>query len=81
MFEARWDKKKLFKKFPRMSASPTNEELSTGLGLFIVEKLIKSNNGRIWCESWEGKGAEFIVEFPAAETLKIPIEMLTKETA
>jgi len=75
------DMAKLFKKFPRMSTKPTNNELSTGLGLYIVDKLIKANNGRIWCESREGSGADFIVEFPKVENLKIPIDKLGTVTA
>lgn len=62
------DKSKMFSKFPRMSAKPTGGELSTGLGLYIVKKLTDANNGKIWCESIEGKGADFIVEFPSYET-------------
>jgi signal transduction histidine kinase len=71
------DKLKLFKKFPRMSTKPTNNELSTGLGLYIVDKLVKANNGRIWCESREGCGADFVIEFPKVENLKIPFAELT----
>lgn len=57
------DKQKLFGKFARLSAQPTADESSTGLGLFIVKKLIEEMNGKVWCESEHGKGANFIVEF------------------
>jgi len=75
------DKTKLFKKFPRMSTKPTNNELSTGLGLYIVDRLIKANGGRVWCESREGSGADFVIEFPKAENLKIPIGELSTVNA
>jgi two-component system, sensor histidine kinase and response regulator len=60
------DQKKLFGKFARLSAKPTGGEHSTGLGLSIVKKMVEAMNGKVWCESELGKGATFIVEFPAA---------------
>lgn len=58
------DKPKLFGKFARLSARPTGGEESTGLGLYIVKKLVEAMNGRISCESEFGKGSNFIVELP-----------------
>jgi signal transduction histidine kinase/sugar phosphate isomerase/epimerase len=55
---------KLFKKFSRLSAKPTAGESSTGLGLSITKKLTEDMKGKVWCESSEGKGASFILEFP-----------------
>jgi signal transduction histidine kinase len=60
------DKKKLFNKYQKLSARPTANESSTGLGLSIVKKFVEAMNGRIWCESEEGKGASFFVEFAKA---------------
>lgn len=59
------DKKKLFKKFQRLSARPTGGESSTGLGLAIVKKLVELMQGTIWLESQPGEGAIFYVELPA----------------
>ena len=61
------DQQKLFNKFTRLSAQPTGEEHSTGLGLFIVKKLVEAMKGRVWCESELGQGALFIVELPSRE--------------
>jgi signal transduction histidine kinase len=61
------DKKQLFGKFAKLSAKPTGEESSTGLGLSIVKKYAELMNGRIWCESEPGQGANFILELPAYE--------------
>lgn len=58
------DRKKLYKKFSRLSARPTGNETSTGLGLSIVRKLIDNINARIECESEYGKGTRFIIELP-----------------
>jgi signal transduction histidine kinase len=54
---------KLFKKFSRLSPVPTGDENSTGLGLFIVKKLVNVMGGKVWCESELGFGSKFIVEF------------------
>jgi signal transduction histidine kinase len=62
------DQEKLFGKFQRLSTQPTGGEHSTGLGLFIVKKLVEAQRGRVWCESKVGQGANFIVEFPSMST-------------
>jgi signal transduction histidine kinase len=61
------DKRRLFGKFARLSARPTGGEHSTGLGLSIVKRLVEAMNGRVWCESEQGKGALFTVEFPRGD--------------
>jgi len=55
------DKKKLFGKYQKLSARPTGNEISTGLGLSIVKKFVEAMDGEIWCESELGKGASFFV--------------------
>lgn len=58
------DKQKLFGRFMRLSAQPTGNENSTGLGLSIAKKLTSILGGNIWCESTLNEGAKFIVEIP-----------------
>lgn len=60
------DKAKIFKKFQTLSAKPTANEVSTGLGLSIVKKYVEQMNGKIWYESELGKGTKFIVQFEMA---------------
>jgi signal transduction histidine kinase len=55
------DMKKLFGKYQKLSARPTGNESSTGLGLSIVKKFVEAMNGQIWCESQFGNGASFYV--------------------
>lgn len=55
------DMKKLFGKYQKLSAKPTGNESSTGLGLSIVKKFVEAMEGNIWCESQEGEGASFFV--------------------
>jgi len=54
---------RLFQKYQRLQAQPTNGESSTGLGLSIVKKYVEAMKGKVWCESEFGKGSKFIVEF------------------
>lgn len=53
------DKKKMFRKFSRLSAQPTMGESSTGLGLAIAKKLSKLINAELVLESDHGSGAKF----------------------
>lgn len=62
------DKARLFQKFTRLSAQPTGGEHSSGLGLFIVKKLVDAMQAQITCESELGKGACFNVMFNAVKT-------------
>jgi PAS domain S-box-containing protein len=59
------DHQKLFSKFTRLTPRPTQGEHSTGLGLYIVKRLVEAMQGRVWCETVLGHGATFIVEFPS----------------
>ncbi|MEO9964178.1 MAG: ATP-binding protein [Reichenbachiella sp.] len=60
------DREKIFKKFQTLSAKPTGNEVSTGLGLSIVKKYVEQMNGKIWYESELGIGTNFTVEFSLA---------------
>lgn len=57
------DLSKLFNKFARLKPRPTAGEHSTGLGLFIVKKLIEKMHGKVCCKSELGVGSTFIIEF------------------
>ncbi len=57
------DQKMLFNKFQKLSARPTGNEQSSGLGLSIVKKYTEAMNGSVWCESELGQGALFCLEF------------------
>jgi two-component system sensor histidine kinase/response regulator len=58
------DRVRMFRRYARLSARPTNGEPSTGLGLSIVRKLVRAMNGELLCESNPGHGAAFIVRLP-----------------
>ncbi len=58
------DKMKIFGKFQKLSARPTQGESSTGLGLSIVKNLTELMGGKVRLNSSPGKGAEFIITLP-----------------
>ncbi|HEY3855421.1 MAG TPA: HAMP domain-containing sensor histidine kinase [Verrucomicrobiae bacterium] len=58
------DKARMFERYSRLSARPTGEEASTGLGLSIVRKLARAMGGDVICQSIPGCGAAFTVGFP-----------------
>ena len=53
---------RIFRKFYR-SADATS---GSGLGLFIVQGLVRAMGGRIWVDSDSGQGASFVFELPVA---------------
>lgn len=56
------EKEQLFRKFSKLSTRPTNNESSTGLGLYIVKLLASKINGNIKVDSTVGKGTIFTIE-------------------
>ncbi|MDR0927807.1 MAG: response regulator [Ignavibacteria bacterium] len=53
----------VFTKFGKHSATPTGDEVSTGLGMLITKQIVNLANGDIFLESEEGKGAKFTIMF------------------
>ena len=56
------DQKKLFQKFAKLEARPTDGEPSSRLGLSIVKLLADAIDANVYCISTYGKGASFFVE-------------------
>ena len=54
--------RRIFEAFQRIPEQG-NEE-GTGLGLTIVERLVRQHGGRVWVESEKGKGATFYFTIP-----------------
>jgi signal transduction histidine kinase len=56
------EQERIFSKFYSADSSSGG----TGLGLFIVQGLVRAMGGRIWVDSEAGEGASFVFELPAA---------------
>ena len=57
--------KRIFKRFYRVTSLATQDKKGTGLGLFIVQSIIKRHGGKISADSnGEGKGSTFVVQLP-----------------
>jgi len=67
----------IFGEFYRAEQSDSRTK-GTGLGLTIVEKIVKLHGGRIEVESEEGKGTTFTVILPLSQ--KSPTESMPAET-
>ncbi|MFA9214020.1 MAG: tetratricopeptide repeat protein [Candidatus Methylacidiphilales bacterium] len=58
------DKQQLFMRFKKLSARPTANEASSGLGLFIVKQLTNLMKGDIKVISEHNMGSEFVLTIP-----------------
>lgn len=64
------DVARAFKRGQRLSATPTGGESSTGMGLWIVKKIIDAHHGRVWIKSALGKGSTFAFAIPSRQPRK-----------
>lgn len=63
------DMKEMFRKYARLSATPTGGERSTGLGLYIVKKLVEAMGGTVSAHSpGKHQGTTFSVHLPVGTT-------------
>ena len=57
----------VFEPFRRL---PTNKE-GSGMGLAIVDKIVRMHRGKVWVESSKGQGATFWIALPAVASLEL----------
>jgi signal transduction histidine kinase len=50
--------------YSRLAQHPTAGESSHGLGLSIVQEIVRRHGGRVRVESSPGQGTTFVVELP-----------------
>jgi len=65
------DQQRMFAPFQRLTPSPTGEEGSSGLGLYIVKNIVDLHDGEVVVESEIGKGSVFEIVLPDASTSTI----------
>ncbi|KZY87983.1 hypothetical protein A3743_01620, partial [Oleiphilus sp. HI0072] len=65
-------RKKVFKKFYQVGDSKTRSAQGSGLGLYLVQNIVKAHSGKIQIkESQPGQGAEFVIIFPQRNKLSM----------
>jgi len=64
---ARADQKKIFEKFYRASNSLVHDTKGSGLGLSLVEHIVKAHAGTIRVDSRVGEGSRFTIQLPLPE--------------
>lgn len=70
----------LFKRFHRVETSRGRTHEGTGIGLALVQELVKLHGGTIAVTSEEGRGSEFIVSIPFGEN-HLPREHIVSSRA
>jgi protein-histidine pros-kinase len=55
---------KLFQEYVQLSGAQYRKPGSTGLGLAICRQIIEGHGGKIWADSENGEGAEFVFTLP-----------------
>ncbi|MBN8249119.1 MAG: ATP-binding protein, partial [Verrucomicrobia bacterium] len=60
------DRGRMFQRYGRLSARPTGNEPSTGLGLSIVRQLVTLLRADLQCDTAPGRGTTFILRLPRA---------------
>lgn len=58
------DIKNAFQRGAKLSARPTAGELSSGLGLWLVKRIVEEHKGRVWVRSALGRGSTFAFQVP-----------------
>ena len=58
------DIKNAFQRGAKLSARPTGGELSSGLGLWLVKRVVEAHKGRVWVRSAVGRGSTFAFVVP-----------------
>lgn len=59
------DQAKIFEKFFRTTAANEVTREGSGLGVYVVKKIVEAHGGKVWFESaGTGKGTKFVISFP-----------------
>lgn len=66
----RGEQEKIFEKFYQTEGDSSAEHRGLGIGLSIVNRIIKLHKGRVWVKSAVGEGSTFHVELPKKQEPK-----------
>ena len=62
------EKKKVFERFYRIGNEDTRKTKGTGLGLYIVDQIVKAHQGTITIRDNRPQGTIFTVQLPVEQT-------------
>jgi len=65
---SRSEQERLFEPLFRADPDPTDGEHTTGVGLYIVKRIVEKHDGEVVVESEKGVGSTFRLKLPAAST-------------
>ena len=60
------DQKRVFEKFVRLETGLVHDVKGAGLGLSLVDQIVRAHGGRVELASTPGEGSTFTLVFPAA---------------
>jgi signal transduction histidine kinase len=60
------DQKRVFEKFVRLETGLVHDVKGAGLGLSLVDQIVRAHGGRVELKSTPGEGSTFTLVFPAA---------------
>ncbi|MES9832063.1 MAG: ATP-binding protein [Candidatus Thiodiazotropha sp. DIVDIV] len=61
------ERERIFKPFARLDAARDRESGGVGLGLAIVQQIVRWHDGQVWVERAASGGARFVVAWPATQ--------------
>lgn len=62
------ERRRIFERFVRGQAGAEKQIRGSGIGLSLVQHIVKSHGGYVWVESELGKGSTFVVLLPVRKT-------------
>jgi len=69
---ARGDQQKIFDRFHRVAGGLVHDVRGSGLGLSIVDHVVRAHGGRVTVDSDPGRGSTFVVHLPLAVPAEEP---------
>jgi len=64
------EQEEIFQRFFRAENAVRKITEGSGVGLYIVKKVVEDHNGRIWFESGENEGTTFHVSIPVVRNMQ-----------
>jgi signal transduction histidine kinase/CheY-like chemotaxis protein len=68
---------RVFERFHRVEKTRSRTHEGSGIGLSLVQELVKLHGGNVWAESIAGQGTTFIVSLPFGNA-HLPVDRLAK---